>query len=362
MNTAERNLKAKNYVLEKIEEARRASAKDFSGFSKDAELNGILKDLIHTKANGFRGIVLTAIVGMFLNKNYDPLTNFYECNPRSIFEQGIWYALHESGIPSGKSDPLNVAKNINVLDERWAKGKRPESAALAVVLFLRRLASAKKSGQYERLVKFFFYQLDVYAKSVSSIKIEGISDPTALAQNISDKLIRFMLKFPESGTTPQFIIGKLLEQVFLGGPGTVKGTQESVFGTNTTSKKPADIWIEEDGNLINLYEVTVKKIDGKRLDDCLDSLSAMNILDKPVTFICRVPIDSEDIFPKGEGVGNYKGKDFYILDICNFIKVTLGLLTQKKIGAFMDEMVDHVQNINRPVATKKGWSEIFSEA
>ena len=60
------------------------------------------------------------MTGLHLNDSYDPLNNFYGCNPRSIFEGGIWYALQENGIPCGKSDPLNVAKNINELNEAIA--------------------------------------------------------------------------------------------------------------------------------------------------------------------------------------------------------------------------------------------------
>lgn len=77
---------------------------------------------------------------------------------------------------------------------------------------------------------------------------------------------------------------------------TVVGGEESVFGTNTTSKKAADIWVEEDGKPVNLYEITVKKkVDIKRLSDSLHALHAlhalhdMNVLDSNIHIICRLP-------------------------------------------------------------------------
>lgn len=362
MSAEERNKKAKDYVHKKLQEARSLTLKDFSDVDSDAAFKKTLNDLIFVKANGFRGIALTAIVGLYLNPEYDPLNDFYACSPRAIFEQGIWYALNENGIPSGKSDPLNVAKNISVIDENWTKGKRPESAALAAVMFLRALVASKNTKKYNKIVDYFFFQLDQYAKSVAAIEIKGVSGDLNAAQSISRKLIDFTLRYPESGTIPQFVIGNLIKYLYEGSSYEVGGVNESVFGTNTTSKKPADIWVLEDGIPVNLYEITVKKIDGKRLDDCLDALQKLDILNIPVTFICRVPVDTKGVLADTEGLSEYKGKPIYVVDISNFITVTLSLLTQDQIDRYMQGLVEFLQSVNRPVATKEGWKKIFGDS
>ncbi|WP_222422822.1 hypothetical protein, partial [Yersinia bercovieri] len=99
------------------------------------------------------------------------------------------------------------------------------------------------------------------------------------------------LSYPESGTIPQFVISKILSSLYKQSSINVIGGDESVFGTNTTSKKPADIWLEDEGKILNLYEITVKKIDYKRLDDSIQSLVDTDSLDKPILFICRLPYD-----------------------------------------------------------------------
>ncbi len=127
MNVEERNQFARQYVSEELNKAEQRSANDFLDLDDIKELQSILDDLINVSAKGFRGVVLTAIVGLKIDPAYKPLTRFYDANPRSIFEKGIFYALR-GRVPSGKSDPLNVAKNTHIIDENWANGlKKPRS-------------------------------------------------------------------------------------------------------------------------------------------------------------------------------------------------------------------------------------------
>ena len=69
-----RNLRAKEYVLNELEKAKKAKNNKKEGFDKELK---ILKALIPIPANGFRGIVLTSIVGIYLDKNFNPQVNFY---------------------------------------------------------------------------------------------------------------------------------------------------------------------------------------------------------------------------------------------------------------------------------------------
>ncbi len=137
MKVEARNQHVQYMVSARIEHVKTLTESDFTRIKNKSEIEKILEALIEINVNGFRGVVLTALVGMKLDDHYNPLTNFYECKPRAIFEHGIWYALTQHNIPCGKSDPLNVAKNIQELNESWATGRRPQSAALAAVNFLR---------------------------------------------------------------------------------------------------------------------------------------------------------------------------------------------------------------------------------
>lgn len=356
MNIDERNLEAKNFVNSQITKTKLLSESNFPRFSSQSEVYKILTDLIEVQAKGFRGVALTAIVGLYLNENYDPLNNFYGCNPRPIFENGIWYALNENNIPCGKSDPLNVAKNTNQLDENWAQGRRPQKAAIAAVKFIRKLLDSKATEK-EELINYFFFRLVKYARSISSFSLASGVIKTASNQQLSNKLIKFILSHPESGHMPQYLIAKLLEASAPAGT-KIKGGSESVFGTNTTSKKPADIWTEINGNTINLYEVTVKKIDLKRLEDCLGAMVSTNNLDKPVTFICRIPEDTGSINITNN-VLIYKTKTFDFVDIRHFVAITSALLSPAELRNVINELEEFVNNISVSLKTKRGWNSIF---
>ncbi|WP_020558523.1 hypothetical protein [Thiofilum flexile] len=357
MKVAERNEDARYYVNAKLHRAEMLQDTDFPDFYNGTPVHTLLTELIEVQAKGFRGVVLTALVGIYLNPNYDPLNNFYGCNPRSIFEEGIWYALTEKGIPCSKSDPLNVAKNSNQLDENWAKGKRPESAAFAAVSFLRMIMSY--TGQQRvHLIDYFFFRLLRYAQQLSHYQVTKVSNATHSSRQVAEGLATFCVTYPEAGSIPQFIVARLLTHLYSKSSITVQGGDESVFGTNTTSKKPADIWTSQNDNILNLYEVTVKAISLKRLDDCIDTLSGLNVLDKPLTFICRIP---EDIALASDEVDvyHYKGKTFDFVDIRQFIIVVSALLTQAQIQIFLQELQAFVADVNISVKTKQGWNEIF---
>ena len=236
MQVSERNEKVKYFVDARISYAKERSEESFQTLDNYKSITNILNDLIYVKANGFRGVVLTAIAGMQFNKEFNPLTNFYGCNPRAIFEQGIWYALSENNIPCGKSDPLNVAKNINELNESWASGKRPQKAAKAAVDFLRLLVNEKNPENKLELINYFFFKLVEYAKSIEKIAVTSLEDKTISNQKIAYKLNKLVVEYPESGTIPQLVIGKLVRALFEHSSISVEGDDESVFGTNTTSK------------------------------------------------------------------------------------------------------------------------------
>ncbi len=355
---AERNNSGKYYVNTRLGVAKTKKLEDFPEFTATTEVYKLLGDLIEVNAKGFRGVVVTALTGLHLDDKYDPLNNFYGCNPRSIFESGIWYALQENGIPCGKSDPLNVAKNANQLNEDWAKGRRPQSAAMAVVKFLS-IVMASGKAKRARLIDFFFFRLWKYAESITSYELVEIDSSLKSRQALGNKLADFTLMYPESGNLPQYLVSQLLLGVFGSSAIKVIGGNESVFGTNTTSKKPADIWLEVDGVETNLYEITVKPVSKKRLDDSIDALKSTGHLNHSVTFICRIPTDVSEL-DVVNGSYTYRGKIFDFVDYHSFCCSLCAILNDEEFSATLNSVAEFVQDMHISMKTKTGWNEFFT--
>ncbi len=359
LKIAERNSAGQYYVNTRLGVAKTKRAEDFPEFPSTSSVHKLLTDLIEVNAKGFRGVVVTALTGMHLDEGYDPLNNFYGCNPRSIFEEGIWYALQENGIPCGKSDPLNVAKNAIQLNEDWAQGRRPQKAATAAIEFLR-LVNKSNISKRARLIDYFFYRLWSYSQKISKYQLAGVEVSGTSRQAFGSKLVEFSLKYPESGNIPQFLVTQLLSGLFRSSKIQVAGGDESVFGTNTTSKKPADIWLEVDGAQTNLYEVTVKPISKKRLDDCIDALQSTGHINHSVTFICRMDLDVQDL-EVVNGSFQYKDKKFDFIDYRTFCLSLCSLLSDQEFSIATNNTSNFVQDKNISMRTKIGWNEFFGE-
>ena len=357
--TTKRNSDGRTYVNTKIAIAKTKSTKDFPEFTEKTSVYKLLTDLIEINVKGFRGIVVTALVGMHLSDDYDPLNNFYKCNPRSIFEEGIWYALKENGIPCGKSDPLNVAKNISQLDENWAKGRRPQSAATAVVKYLQMVTTEDDIKKRLILIDYFFFRLLKYAQKIKAHPLIKVDVTEQSKLEIGNNVIKFTLEYPESGQLPQFLVSILLQAIFKESNVSVVGGEESVFGTNTTSKKPADIWLEEQGIPTNLYEITVKKVSKKRLDDSVDALERTGHLDCSVTFICRLPEDVTELDLLDNHI-IYSGKHFEFIDYHSFCLSLFALLSKNEVEDILLKTSELVKDVNISMPTKMGWDKIFA--
>ena len=242
-------------------------------------------------AKGFPGIVLTAAIGRMINPLYDPKNDFYGINPRPLFEQHIGPTLRDKyKAPMGKSDPLNVAKNAKVINEEWARGRRPEYAAKAAVFFIDWMRTVPKSDleQLIDLLIWCYLALSrLYNRKLPDVK-GGISHSEAY-----QLLVTLIEKAPAAGDTPQVIVGALLQaqhRIF-GASSLLYGFGESVHATNTTAGKAGDFTEVFDQNM-RIYEVTTKKVDRQRVSESADAVENFlrNIDVKPktveVTFLC----------------------------------------------------------------------------
>lgn len=351
MTVNDRNSLVKQWVKDKLDTVKLLSDESFSFV--DSAVASELRALIEVNAKGFRGVVITSMVARYIDSSFSPFVDFYACNPRTIFEQAIWYVLTDYNIPCGKSDPLNVAKNTNILDEMWAKGKRPESAALAAVAFMRRYFNDETQEGRELLENYFFYKLLSYANTLANFTIKDVDASNVARQWLANSLIAFSLGAPEAGATPQLLVSLLLEQVFSSSRVKICGGEESVFGTNTTSKKPADIWMESpDGDVEIMFEVTLKKIDIKRLDDFIGSIESVDLRDVPMSFVCRLPEDIASLSDVDNGVLSYKGFSFEFVDYASFIRSHFSLLSHEAASQVYDRMQVFVESVNTSVGIR----------
>ena len=310
----------------------------------------VLDRLIPVKAHGFRGLVLTAMVAMLLDPTYRATQDLYACHPRPLFEQGIFYALRDARIPSGKSDPLNVAKVTIRLDCDWAAHRRPKDVAKAALKYVQTLeANWHDHPMRELLIKAFFIKLLDYANELDSYVADEVLPTMFVPIIFGKKLADFCTRCPESGAIPQFVVGHLLAHVY--GAGEIDGLDESVFATNTTSKKLGDLRVGED-----IYEVTVKDIDRKRLDDCADVLLRTD--HRMVTFVCDMPRNVSQLTLVDEHVC-YRGIGFQFVDIRTFVRQTFMLLGPAR-QTFLQEFHAFVSEPCRTKRTKQLWSEAFS--
>ena len=86
-----------------------------------------------------------------------------------------------------------------------------------------------------------------------------------------------------------------------------------------------------------------------------------DLLDRPVTFICRMPIDVSTLGVIKNNTIEYKGKRFDFLDISSFIHIVTALLSTSQIISLIDELQSFIMKIDRPIKTKEGWNTIFQK-
>lgn len=106
----------------------------------------------------------------------------------------------------------------------------------------------------------------------------------------------------------------------------------------------------------------MKKVDLKRLDDCIGTLYAQGISGLPITFICRLPEDISTIQKAGL-VGNsmmYKNKRFEFVDFSAFVTSCCALLTDEQITQLTSEIREFVMAVTTLIKTKDSWNEIFN--
>lgn len=341
-----------------------ARAKAGEGPKSDRYKNerAVLERLIPIQTDGFRGVTLTAIMGKLVRADIDTSNEFNAIQPRGLFKGGIKEVLKRHRIPTGGSPPLNVAKNVQVLDQKWAEGRKPEDAALAAVDFVRRINSHwSNEAMRDDLIMMFMQRLVAYADEVASNDVELAPIEGAVPIDLAKRLADFALAYPEGGSMPQFIAGVLLaaSRATDNEYASFEGGDSSAFGTNSTSNKPADLWeILTTGAFGNLYEVTCKPVDIDRLDAAVDSFAKLAVTTLPITFVCRVPADCARL-KLVDGVIHHRGIPFQFVDFSGFVEAIFVLLTPAKRTMVFERIAEFVAEPSRSLKTKRAWAKAF---
>jgi hypothetical protein len=362
LTPAERNAFVATRLNEYIERVRLGEGPAADRYKSE---RGVLERLIPISTDGFRGITLTAIMGKFVREDIDTATEFDSINPRGVFEKGIRPVLKQHRIPTGASPPLNVAKNIQVLDEKWAEGRKPEDAALAAVDYIRRINRHWGNASLrEDLILMFIQRLLAYADEVATHDVDLASIEGLAPLVVAKGLAAFAVAYPEGGSIPQFVVGALLAATRVSDTdyAPVGGVDASVFGTNSTSNKPADLWETlASGSFNNLYEVTCKRVDEERLSAAVDSFAKLSLPTAAITFVCRMPKDAATL-TLVDGVIKHRGVPFQFVDIAAFIEITFVMLTPAKRLSVLERIAEFILDPSRAIKTKKGWSATFGNA
>lgn len=312
---------------------------------------------------GHREILLTILLARMLDPKFKASKDFYACNPRSIYEKPIRELLRKNGIPHKKSGPLNVAKNSKKIDEVWAHNKRGDGMALIVAKLVKKIETVPASELQQFAVAYVQRYL-LEAKKVAKLKfkISTTEDPVFLYKLCHDLIVNV----PDGGTTPQFIVGSMIESFNTGNSNGIKtsGHLDSVSTTNTTSKKPGDIMEEYVDSSKRIYEVTVKQF---TLDRMIESYEAIKVFDKEgkiaeVFVVCREEDIPEDIekHPKTSyllGTAKYQDMFYYFVDVFEWMQEKLLFMTIESRGKFYTNLVAHINEINTSEKVKLYFSE-----
>jgi hypothetical protein len=314
-------------------------------------------------ARGFPGVVLIGVIGRYIEPNYDPSKVFYSISPRTLFEQHIGPVLRDKyGAPMGKSDPLNVAKNENVINQHWATGKRPEYAAIAAAHLIAWVAGASLENQ-KKLLELLIYVYLLLARLFSRKPREIIAGQGP--QEVFNILKSLVEKAPAGGNTAQAIIGSALEAQhrLFGVSGILSGVGESVFTTNTTSGKAGDL-IEEFFSQTHIYEVTTKIVNLQRITESADSVLAYleHLSEQPqlleVTFLCLLgDVDLEGL--QG-GLFVFRGIRYYFVDIWGWLFNLLERLGANGRKTALELVNLYVQQNSTELKVKEVWEKLLS--
>jgi hypothetical protein len=316
---------------------------------------------------GFRELLATVVFAKLLYRDYDPRILLYACKPRGLFEKHMRPVFRERGVPCAQSGPLNIAKGTERLNQQWAAGRRPATHAQAM-LRLVDLVWAMAENQVVSFAQDLGARFDALALEVKLTQAE--LSPVDSAAELSMVARELINRFPLGGAIPQIIAGVAVEAEFLQISGArVDGARDSVSTTNLTSGKAGDITVEIDGELVRIYEVTVKPFTEQRVDECAQSIHSFFADDGAevvITVLCRpqdVPASARPVHGSihmGELV--YGTIVFEFLNLFEWLTAKLVETPLSGRRYFFEEVQGWLNQPRTPAKIRQYWSKAFESA
>ena len=236
----------------------------------DDVCNSVLR-IAGASARSFREVLLTICAATVRDPSYRATLEFYACNPRPLYEDGIRPVLEGLGIPCTQSGPLNIAKATVAIDSSWAAQRRPQWAAEDTLVVLSYLEG--NVSKADEVAVELCRLLSAEAIDIDQMK-SAVEGPERL-DHLGDLCVRLIREATDGGNTAQRVCGYLLEESLVTSNLSVSGVTDSASTTNATSKKPGDLAVEdEEGKILRTFEVTTKGFTVQRISECSQSLRA----------------------------------------------------------------------------------------
>jgi hypothetical protein len=230
-----------------------------------------IEQIVDSKTLSFRELLLVILIARSLDPNYCATSDLYACSPRAIYEGPIRAFLQGQRIPCGQSGPLNIAKAIKAIDGSWAATRRPRANAEQLLKVVERI----ESGSSKLVSQALTCLLSLLATQAVPLRRPQVPHAKQLTPVwLSGALQQMIAKVPDRGNTAQRISGLLLRSYLkeLGSHFAVSGGEESVFATNTTSKKAGDIVVLDGPKQPWLViEVTTKPFGPQRMSEAVQA-------------------------------------------------------------------------------------------
>ena len=351
ISAQERNEKVLSLLEDLFLQASNSDGNFQKPFKKDE-----VEALFSSHIWGHREITLTIIIARLLDKNFHASQDFYACNPRSLFEKPIRTKLRELGIPHKKSGPLNVAKNIQKINADWAENKRGDGIAMSVAKIVEKIEQVSEKKLRAFAVVYCKRYLQE-AEKVEQLKFipQQNQDPLFLTKLAYD----LVSNVPDGGSTPQMVIGILLEVSHENKNSSVvlSGHKDSVSTTNTTSKKAGDAIEQFPDKTEFIYEITVKKFSNDRLRESYEAIKAHDTKNaiQEVFVICRqqdIPDEAINQFDSKFFLGTVSHQDiiYYFVDIFEWMQEKILFLTPSGREQYYQNLAKY---INQPNTSEK---------
>ncbi|WP_312444676.1 hypothetical protein [Lacrimispora sp.] len=361
MRTTERNEEITKYL---VFMRQAAIEQDTLNTPYENELNNI----VAAKEPSYREVLLCIIVQMLLNPSLNASKDWYEFNPRGIYDNGpVKQFLLENGIPHTKSGPLNISKAANI-NMAWAERRRSPEIANQVFTISSYLETHNSFEEIQTIGISLIKKLLNEAVRVQNLTIEvpPSEDPVFLVY-ICMQLIN---NAPDAGNTPQKIAAMLLKSyhISLHTGVTVTGENDRASVTSTTSKKPGDINEEGPGIIYKVYEITVKPFDLNRIIDSYDCITKYNAECiapiHEIIVLCR-PEDCPRLDNLGYsnfyfGRFTYQDVIYYYWNIYEWIVSMLQRMPIEGRLLFFTNLSGYISDINTSEIVKIEWQKIFT--